>query len=1351
MDFTIYTPGDPQTMAGALRAVVMTLGTSGGLNGSMLADMIKVGMVGAILMALFSALRNKGFPRLDHLMAYFIATIVLMTPTGTVTVESSYSGNALVRGTYAPQVVDDVPLLVAAPLALGTTVGREIGDRLASAMSPTWLGEFCGVNTDGVAQHEGRCSVWATYSEAIKAVTDILISSSQDPRDSFHYNVTIFHRFCDPEKSMDDAMANMRRSGYEIYNSFCNAMSPSVKDLIVLTKGPNSKIDTTGAIRNAIPKTCAQMCTEIRDMFQSAHENGAEGTIFANLNCTFNAGGNARSCADSLQGAMEALLAGISGQARAQWNQALSQAAFACYMGNNANRSVVDTILSRTTAGEVGGDVCNSTVESIRSSLAAAQKAAQEANARSVNWIVMATVIMPFMLAAMIFTGYERMGRTLVTFGGYVAFLAVPEVINVTGEMIIANQVDRFINAINDYRNESGLSLSSSCVAGQVCAMDLFAYFREITNAIMAYAETARNGAWGLIALAGLLGITSMGGGGAAGGGGGGEASAAGGSGGSGIRTDIAGYSASLAAAQARGFSGGLAASSGLSETIGDPQNGGKTWSATSMFSMGGLLMTQAEQAAYAEAGGSVSGFLSRTAAANPLGMSFSANQGSGTSSGVQVGVGASTATMAQKQQMTALQQAQQLTEGFLRATEGSKTRESGLTKTNNAGFNVQTSNSEYSAQDVKGGLEYLDLISGRIGAGGSINSGALANSLLNAAANARTPGIAAFLRRLAGGVLNAFGANANISGQALEQFKESFEKSISSGTSQNKDKSVHYGSEISGTVSNNNAYSEQAQKTKAFNIEDVAQAAKQDLYQQQSQLQQNAMLQGGYQDTTGMQMGFNFAPFTFSPQGAASHMLHRLRQDGSLRTAFANSLLQGGFEIEDVHRALENYDNRMARDPGFAVNKALSSMSLALSDIGASTNPRDRALASQGLMAISGFYDQARQFRQQMNAMFGEHDNKRAQVDGQATETFGNASAAVEEGKQTTAKATANLKTPEQIAAAGQALANEVVGLINKNRAAAGRNPLSAEQAQAIANDFKAMLGLKDPSKVTPESFQQFVGANKKEVLGLGSEAFQWLANLADQNRDFAAAAAAASPLAIGVAQTALGALLDKAAEGAGKVGSALRGKIADLAARYGSAVATAARVGGTAARLASGPVGWAALGLSLAYELNSQAKELTGKSPVEQMMSGDFKGAMQTVQEALEKSGFTKVAPENPSAPPMSSELPQNVGWGQDGNPALAQTSTPAETPALVAAAGGAGATETNFGIIRDGWGSGGGVGRYNAVAADTTEQVRVPAALSEGSNVSATPGMPGVPATMVAGIAPVDVVRRPPPPVA
>jgi hypothetical protein len=257
---------------------------------------------------------------------------------------------------------------------------------------------------------------------------------------------------------------------------------------------------------------------------------------------------------------------------------------------------------------------------------------------------------------------------------------------------------------------------------------------------------------------------------------------------------------------------------------------------------------------------------------------------------------------------------------------------------------------------------------------------------------------------------------------------------------------------------------------------------------QQQSALQKQAARQDGYQDTTGMQMGFNFTPFTFSPHEAASHMLHRLWKDGSLRTAFANSLLEGGFKMEDVQRALDRYDNRMKNDTGFSVNKALSSMSLALADIGASGDPRDRALASQGLAAISGHYDQARQMRQQADAIFDRHDGNRQNINQKADEIYGKTKQDMERAERETDAATRRLMSREQIEAAAKNLVNAVLPFINKQRIEAGQNPLTPEQAQALVEQFKSALNVQDPDSLTPEAFKKWLDENRDSVLKTGT-----------------------------------------------------------------------------------------------------------------------------------------------------------------------------------------------------------------------------------------------------------------------
>jgi len=323
-------------------------------------------------------------------------------------------------------------------------------------------------------------------------------------------------------------------------------------------------------------------------------------------------------------------------------------------------------------------------------------------------------------------------------------------------------------------------------------------------------------------------------------------------------------------------------------------------------------------------------------------------------------------------------------------------------------------------------------------------------------------------------------------------------------------------------------------------------------------------------------------------------------------------------------------------------------------------------------------------------------------------------------------------------------------------------------------------MLGVQGPTRLTPEDFKTWAKANRDAVLGQASAPLRNAVNFIENNPAMAAALAAGAPLAFGVAQTAIGALagkaLDKAVSGAGALGSAIRNKVAALAAssailgsQYG-ALGTAARMAGMAARGLSGPVGWTMLGLELAYTLNNEAKALTGTSPVEQLMRGDVSGAMQTVQEALQKSGLTTTTPENPNKPPLSSEVPPVIvgsagdgagggAWGDPAATSVAQAPTNVEPTsstnvAQVGSTGGpgsagdsAGGYPPDFNIINgQPWGGSPTVVAMNTGPSDAGGPVRVPAALGGAGNAVAA----HVPTIMAAGAAPVTRGQGPVSPV-
>lgn len=1252
MDLSIYTPGDPQTLAGALRAVVMTLGTSGGFSGSMLADMVKLGMIGAVLMALFSALRNRGFPRFDHLMAYFIATVVLMTPTATVTVESSYDGNnTLMRNSYAPQVVDDVPIVVALPLSLGTSAGRIIGERMTAAMAPAWTRELCNIGADRPEMRDAsRCSVVSAFKAATRGVIDFITRTSQDPRDHFAYNVSMFFRFCDQSGKIAGQEAFWRSPGYDLFARACPPSGQPTLDnpgLVVLTQTATSKVASSGAITDAQSRTCLQLCGEIRDKLKAGAS--AEAQLLQEFNC---ADGSGSGCGTMLRSSMDALLVNVSGAARATWNDIVSSAAFACFLGSSVNRSAEAAILARTTAGAptADADVCNAVGEQIRSALINAEKAIAEADARAANWIVMATVIMPFMVGAMLFTGYGNLGRVFAAVGGYLAFLAVPDVVNVTGEMIVAGQADRFMQMLQDAQS-GALQISGSCNGSGPCAHDLFAYFREIANAINAYADTAKNGAWGLIAIAASIGLLGIGG--AASAGGGTAAPASGG----GVATDLQGYTQATSAALGRGVSADAARAAA--------ERG------TAMLSGAGDFFSGLERSIAATAAGSIQGFMQRTAASSAMGLTSSATAGQTAATGVgfsrTAGLGTSTSTGARQ----AIQQAMDVLQRWGTGETGAQERRSAGGTRNASTWGEERGEEAYSGEDMRAAAQVAKELAGRFTAGGRFDSASFLSALTSRAA-----AVGGGVGRALGALGRALSAGGGLSADVVQRIADSLQSAASQGERTSQRTTAGARGERFGEATRGASHSRTAEAQRSTSAADTLTAARELLAQELARVDDAAQRTGGVQDQSALQFAASFTPMTFSPQGMAADMLVDLaRNGGDMRAVITDRLARGGFDADQIQRALSAYDARYAQGSRASFNRfgtMFESASLAMADIGASRDPADRALATQGLMALSGHYDQARAFATQARGLFGEHEQRRRGVEDEAAGIDAQARERLQQQQAAAAEAVANLPTREQVMAAHERIASEAQAALQQARRDASFNPLSYAQAYADYQKQAQALGIEPPKRLTPEQLAAWAHQTRK-ALAAQSDLNPALKALENMSPSQLMAASTLGTLAVGLGQAGLETLLQRAAQ-----------TVASPAAR--AAAATALRQAGTwvarGAAAAAGVLGGGVLatGASVAVlagtAVDAVVMAATGRSALGALLSGGPDAAKAVLQEAWGKiTGGEPTPPRGGSGQPLP-----GAGRGESTTPApragggeipAAAAVQPAQPPVAVAQA--------------------------------------------------------------------------------
>lgn len=250
MSFSVYTVGDTAFVANAFRSVAMFFGQD-----DYIATMVKAGMVLALLATISIGVLERQF-RLDKFLLQFIVVSCILIPKTTVTVES-------VDGYSAPHLIDDVPIGLAMPISVATTLGYSAGSRVNTAMRPAWFSEleFCGDENPAGASATQGCSIMRSAMKALY----FIVNSNVTRDDLWATNIQRFNRYC-TKKPLPESN-QLYRSGNVIgeWEAYCRDGVKSGYDLIWV--GVDTYRAESGAYVNVDGSypltTCGNACENI--------------------------------------------------------------------------------------------------------------------------------------------------------------------------------------------------------------------------------------------------------------------------------------------------------------------------------------------------------------------------------------------------------------------------------------------------------------------------------------------------------------------------------------------------------------------------------------------------------------------------------------------------------------------------------------------------------------------------------------------------------------------------------------------------------------------------------------------------------------------------------------------------------------------------------------------------------------------------------------------------------------------------------------------------------------------------------------------------------------------------------
>lgn len=489
MSFSVYTLGDTAFVANAFRAVAMFFGQD-----DYIATMVKAGMVIAILATITVGVLERQF-RLDKLLLQFVVVSCILVPKTTVNVES-------VDGFAAPQLIDDVPIGLAMPISVATTLGYSVGNRISIAMRPAWFSEveFCDDENRAGATAAQGCSIMRSAMKALY----FIVNSNVTRDDMWASNIQRFNRMC-TKKPLPESN-KLYRSGNVVgeWETFCGEGVNGGYEIIWV--GADTFRAESGAYVNADGSfplvTCATACENIVGTLRDSP--------FVLAGCK---SGN---CEDQLNKNVARLFRASTDFGTTLADKFKSSIVASCVMNGRGSTSALSRGYTNDDDRSIA--VCNKFMGLYDKVVAADYT---RTTAASVTNLAMVTLIAisPFML--MIATmNVMWMLKALPMYLMYMIFAACPFVVFAIADNYFGSNLENIMKAYADMLSDP---TKSACTGGGLCMFEFSAMTEQIVAAMDTAATMVSAGPFALVAILGGMGASKMFGGAPAAAGGGGS------------------------------------------------------------------------------------------------------------------------------------------------------------------------------------------------------------------------------------------------------------------------------------------------------------------------------------------------------------------------------------------------------------------------------------------------------------------------------------------------------------------------------------------------------------------------------------------------------------------------------------------------------------------------------------------------------------------------------------------------------------------------------------------------------------------------------------------------------------
>lgn len=489
MSFSVYTLGDTAFVANAFRAVAMFFGQD-----DYIATMVKAGMVIAILATITVGVLERQF-RLDKLLLQFVVVSCILVPKTTVNVES-------VDGFAAPQLIDDVPIGLAMPISVATTLGYSVGNRISIAMRPAWFSEveFCDDENRAGATAAQGCSIMRSAMKALY----FIVNSNVTRDDMWASNIQRFNRMC-TKKPLPESN-KLYRSGNVVgeWENFCGDGVNSGYEIIWV--GADTFRAESGAYVNADGSfplvTCATACENIVGTLRDSP--------FVLAGCKT---GN---CEDQLNKNVARLFRASTDFGTTLADKFKSSIVASCVMNGRGSTGALSRGYTNDDDRSIA--VCNKFMGLYDKVVAADYT---RTTAASVTNLAMVTLIAisPFML--MIATmNVMWMLKALPMYLMYMIFAACPFVVFAIADNYFGSNLENIMKAYAEMLTDP---TRSACTGGGLCMFEFSAMTEQIVAAMDTAATMVSAGPFALVAILGGMGASKMFGGAPAAAGGGGS------------------------------------------------------------------------------------------------------------------------------------------------------------------------------------------------------------------------------------------------------------------------------------------------------------------------------------------------------------------------------------------------------------------------------------------------------------------------------------------------------------------------------------------------------------------------------------------------------------------------------------------------------------------------------------------------------------------------------------------------------------------------------------------------------------------------------------------------------------